>query len=287
MAFSISIPNPCSQDWDAMEGHAQRKFCSHCAKHVTNLSAMTQPQASRFIEEHPTACIRITYANGEPSFRGEPPEIASSRSLRGRLVRWLSRSSLMASLVAVACAPSKESGSASRDQVEEPERTELPEREAWIRRVVAEITAKPTPERAPFHFALGEPAPPELLAQKVGDGPSKINSVDLVAAEPSIGSGSFKEFDGDSAGVKKTVQRYAGQLKYCYQSRLNENPDLKGRIEIGWSMYKGIVKSAYVVSNQMQDQQFVDCMVYKVNRMRFAENAEGDVSFPFIFRPKN
>src|SRR4051812_1226688 len=39
--FVPLISRPCSQDWNAMSGDDQRRFCDQCQLHVHNLSAMS------------------------------------------------------------------------------------------------------------------------------------------------------------------------------------------------------------------------------------------------------
>jgi hypothetical protein len=88
----------------------------------------------------------------------------------------------------------------------------------------------------------------------------------------------------DVTAVKKTVQRYSGQLKYCYEARLNKNPDLSGRVEIGWTMADGRVTSVEVFANSTGDQELASCIEQKIERWPFPPQVEGEVSWPFIFQ---
>ena len=45
----LSIPVPCSADWELMTGDGRARFCSHCAKNVYDLSAMTRREAEALI----------------------------------------------------------------------------------------------------------------------------------------------------------------------------------------------------------------------------------------------
>jgi hypothetical protein len=45
----ISIPSPCSANWEEMTGNEQVRFCLHCSKHVNNLSEMTRKQALELV----------------------------------------------------------------------------------------------------------------------------------------------------------------------------------------------------------------------------------------------
>lgn len=46
----LPILNPCSEDYAAMDGPAQRRFCDRCDKHVHDLSAMTEPEAKALLD---------------------------------------------------------------------------------------------------------------------------------------------------------------------------------------------------------------------------------------------
>lgn len=55
----VSVKEPCREDWNAMIGNAQVRFCSHCAKSVHNLSAMTRAEAERLISlSNARLCVR-------------------------------------------------------------------------------------------------------------------------------------------------------------------------------------------------------------------------------------
>jgi uncharacterized protein len=46
---NIKMVSPCEADWDSMIGNDQVRFCEHCKLHVTDLSAMTRPDAMRLV----------------------------------------------------------------------------------------------------------------------------------------------------------------------------------------------------------------------------------------------
>ncbi|HEY5839658.1 MAG TPA: ankyrin repeat domain-containing protein [Pyrinomonadaceae bacterium] len=62
----INIPAPCDADWDSMTGNDRVRFCEHCKLDVTNLSALTRPEAMRLVERsRGRLCVRfVTRANG-------------------------------------------------------------------------------------------------------------------------------------------------------------------------------------------------------------------------------
>lgn len=56
---SIDVKSPCSEDWNEMQGNDEVRFCSHCSKHVNNLSEMTRKQAVRLVREsNGSLCVR-------------------------------------------------------------------------------------------------------------------------------------------------------------------------------------------------------------------------------------
>jgi len=62
MLDRISIPAPCSAEWDSMPGDDRVRHCAHCDKNVYNLSAMSRREAEKFLREtQGHACARIYY----------------------------------------------------------------------------------------------------------------------------------------------------------------------------------------------------------------------------------
>jgi hypothetical protein len=122
---------------------------------------------------------------------------------------------------------------------------------------------------------------------QIGGGNASVTEAPKVQVAVDVGEGEADEMEqGDQATVKKTVQRYAGQLKYCYESRLKANPDLGGRVEIEWNIAGGRVTSASVFANTTGDSELADCIVGKIKRWTFPTEIEGEVLWPFIFKQK-
>ena len=56
---SVKVGSPCSENWNQMQGTDKIRLCSHCAKHVNNLSEMTRKQATRLVRaSNGNICIR-------------------------------------------------------------------------------------------------------------------------------------------------------------------------------------------------------------------------------------
>ncbi len=56
---SLTVPSPCTADWNSMAGNDQVRFCGHCNLHVHNLSQVTRNQAQRLIaRSNGRLCVR-------------------------------------------------------------------------------------------------------------------------------------------------------------------------------------------------------------------------------------
>ena len=56
---SLRVNDPCTESWDEMFGNDRVRFCSHCAKNVNNLSAMTPKEARKLVRRSGgSLCIR-------------------------------------------------------------------------------------------------------------------------------------------------------------------------------------------------------------------------------------
>jgi len=56
---SINVKSPCGESWDEMTGSDTVRFCSHCAKDVHDLSAMTRQRAEKLVKDsNGKLCVR-------------------------------------------------------------------------------------------------------------------------------------------------------------------------------------------------------------------------------------
>ena len=76
----VRVANPCPASWDEMAGDGASRFCSHCQKHVHNLSAMREDEAQRLIcESAGKLCIGYV-----PDDRGAPTTLPYAPQKRPR-----------------------------------------------------------------------------------------------------------------------------------------------------------------------------------------------------------
>lgn len=118
-------------------------------------------------------------------------------------------------------------------------------------------------------------------------GEAGVGSANVKIPTGSVDVGNAEVAEGDPAKVKDVVNKYRGQVKYCYEQQLKANPSLEGRVEVEFTVGNGRVMSASVFVNTTGDQALGDCILGKIKRWRFPAELETDVSYPFIFRPNN
>ena len=104
-----------------------------------------------------------------------------------------------------------------------------------------------------------------------------------VLADPASGDGEEPTLQ-DKELLKETVQKYAGQLQYCYEKQLKDDPALAGRVEVAWTVSDSEASDVRVISDTVGSPGLTDCIETKVRRWQFPEGIEGDVSWPFVFQ---
>lgn len=86
---------------------------------------------------------------------------------------------------------------------------------------------------------------------------------------------------GPEEVVDKTVRRSIGQLKYCHEKALKEDPTVIGRLDIEAEVSEGRVQSTKVGETPTED--LGRCVEEKVKRWRFPEDTEGRVTLKVDF----
>lgn len=92
---------------------------------------------------------------------------------------------------------------------------------------------------------------------------------------------------GDAGSARKTVNKYKGQIKYCYDQQLKIDPTIQGRVEIQFLVKEGLVKSNSLVVNTTGSDALSACISSKVRTWRFDTTLSGDFVYPFVLAPSN
>lgn len=92
----------------------------------------------------------------------------------------------------------------------------------------------------------------------------------------------------DKDVIAKVIRRHQNEIKYCYESELNKDQSLAGRVMVAWTIDgTGSVADANVTESTMGNASVEQCMLSKIRRWRFPEPKGGGVvavTFPWVFK---
>jgi len=116
-----------------------------------------------------------------------------------------------------------------------------------------------------------------------GGGRAEVASAPATAVRAAAISTSGVDVAGAEGAdaIRSVLRSKSGQVKYCYEQRLKENPNLSGRIAVDVSITGGRVASAIIAENTTGDTELESCVTRKIRSWRFPADAEGDVYLPF------
>ena len=100
-----------------------------------------------------------------------------------------------------------------------------------------------------------------------------------------VGSGATRGFCA-KGHIKSVVRRRAGAIRACYEKRLQLKPNLKGKLQVRWTIaLDGKTTSVSVTSNTLGDSKVSNCVARVLRRMRFRKPEGGIcvVQWPFVF----
>ena len=100
-----------------------------------------------------------------------------------------------------------------------------------------------------------------------------------------VGKASLGAIDAGSSeaagGITSVVNRKKGQVQYCYELRLKENPSIGGRLAISVDIAAGRVTGVRIEENSTGDKAIEGCVIGKVRRWRFPSDATESIYLPF------
>jgi len=86
--------------------------------------------------------------------------------------------------------------------------------------------------------------------------------------------------------INRVVRANQAAIRYCYETEVQRQPNLRGRIAIQWRInLQGSVTTARVAQSTMRNARVEGCMVRQIRRWRFPHPDGGEVvvTYPFIF----
>ncbi|NOJ82446.1 TonB family protein [Myxococcus xanthus] len=93
----------------------------------------------------------------------------------------------------------------------------------------------------------------------------------------------------DKDVIAKVIRRHQGEIKYCYESELNKDPSLAGKVAVAFVIDPtGAVSDASVAETTLNSAAAERCMLSRIRRWKFPEPKGGgvvSVTYPWLFSP--
>ena len=93
--------------------------------------------------------------------------------------------------------------------------------------------------------------------------------------------------DGNPEVIHSYVRRRQSQIKYCYDRELQKDPNVKGKMTVGFDInVKGQVLNAQKKSSSLNSEAVEKCVIGKIKRFKFPENQTATVEYSILFSIK-
>jgi len=117
---------------------------------------------------------------------------------------------------------------------------------------------------------------------KGGGGSAEVGSGPATKVVGKASLGAIDAGSSEHAGsIKSVVAKKKGQVQYCYEQRLKENPNIGGRLAISVDIAAGRVTSVRIDENATGDKAIESCVKGKVRRWRFGAEVTESIFLPF------
>jgi len=108
--------------------------------------------------------------------------------------------------------------------------------------------------------------------------------------QPESRSGSAPGVYRSNASLLAVIQRYAAGIQFCYETELNRQPGLRGKLVVALAVApSGEVTEANVVQNTLGSSRIASCALAQIRQWKFPPISGGVTTFqtPFVFTPPN
>ena len=105
--------------------------------------------------------------------------------------------------------------------------------------------------------------------------------VSVMRGSPMVSNGFLSERE-----IDRVVRRGQANVQYCYESALQRQPSLAGRVTVSFTIERsGQTRSVRVASSSLGNASVEGCITRQVGRWRFPapDGGEVQVVYPFIF----
>jgi hypothetical protein len=89
--------------------------------------------------------------------------------------------------------------------------------------------------------------------------------------------------EGDKGNIASVIRKNSGRIMSCTEQALKGNPDLSGRVGVGFSIVAGKVTESHLVKNSTNDDALGKCITSAVRTFRFDPGLTAEVAeFPWV-----
>lgn len=108
-------------------------------------------------------------------------------------------------------------------------------------------------------------------------GTSTTGPVQVRAPRVEDGAGVVDGGDGDTSGVEVVVKKSRGLIESCLAQSLKLDPEVSGRVSVGWTIQGGRVSESHLLTNTTRDAALGQCIEKKVRSFRFSPDVSTTV----------
>lgn len=92
----------------------------------------------------------------------------------------------------------------------------------------------------------------------------------------------------DKNEIAAVIERHLGEIRYCYEQGLQQDPDMSGRVSMGFSIgADGYVKTANITNSSLRSKQVEGCITNRLKSWKFPKPRGGvivKVNYPFVLK---
>ncbi len=112
-----------------------------------------------------------------------------------------------------------------------------------------------------------------------GGGSAETGALAVKVKKPKVdyGAADIDAEPGDAEGIAKIVKSKKTAVTSCTEQALKVNPNLNGRVTVGWTIQSGKVGGVRVAENTTGDSALGECIARQVRSLRFAEEVTATI----------
>lgn len=107
----------------------------------------------------------------------------------------------------------------------------------------------------------------QSTAGKAGTGDAA--TIAIKKPKVDVGEGDVDAEEGDPSDIGRVVKSSKARIETCVQTALKKDPNINGRVGVGWTIQAGKVTEAHVTKNTSGSEELGGCIAKTVRSLRF------------------